>query len=147
MVQSIISFGKDQKGRCAEHLKGVNEQLRVATRVYYQWTVESRIPTPLFVPYIQGFHGWGAGEMVDGKYKQYDGVSGGHLVLFNFLDRFLGLETFLDQKSMANYIPARQRAFITAVEKHAFRDQAKRDGDVEIEAQFDGIVSQLRVCS
>lgn len=115
--------------------------------MYYEWIVESRIPTPLFVPYLQGFHGWAAGEMVDGKYTQYDGVSGGHLVVFNMLDRFLGLEMFLDLKSLANYIPARQRAFITAVEKHAFRDQAKRDGDVEVEAQLDSIVSQLRVCS
>lgn len=136
-----------QKSRCTEHLKAVNVQLRAAIRVYYEWIVESKIPTSIFVPYLQGFHGWAAGEMVDGKYTEYDGVSGGHLVLFNMLDRFLGLETFLDQKSLlANYIPVRQGAFITAVERHAFRDQAKQDGDIEVEAQLNSIVSQLRVC-
>lgn len=84
-----------------------------------------------------------AGEMVDGKYTEYDGLSGGHLVLFNLLDGFLGLDTFLDE-GFANYIPVSQRRLIASVKKHAFRDEAK--WDVELGAQLDRIVKQLRVC-
>lgn len=113
-------------------------------RVYYDQVVDSRIPHSVFVAYIQGFHGWAAGEMVNGKYTEYDGLSGGHLVLFNLLDGFLGLDTFLDEKGFANYIPVSQRRFIASVKKHAFRDEAKRD--VELETQLDRIVKQLRVC-
>lgn len=145
MVQSIIAFEKGQKGRCSEHLKAVNAHLRTALRVYYDQVIGSRIPHDIFVPYLQGFHGWAAGKMVDGKYTEYDGVSGAQMVLFNMLDGFLGLEPFLDPKEFPKYITARQRGFIDSVTKHAFREKAKQDGDPQLETQLDSIVAQLRV--
>lgn len=146
MVQSIISFEKCQRDRCNEHLKAVNACLQAALRVYYDQVVDSKIPRSIFVPYLQGFHGWAAGEMVDGKYTEYDGVSGAHMVLFNMLDSFLGLDTFLDPKAFPNYITSRQRGFISSVRKHAFREEAKRDRNVQLETQLDSIAARLRVC-
>lgn len=108
--------------------------------------VNSRIPPDIFVPYIQGFYGWAAGEVLDGKYTEYDGLSGGHLVVFNLLDVFLGLDTFIDEEKLENYIPFAQRRFIASVKKCSFREAAKRAGDVELEMQFHAIAKQLRVC-
>ena len=34
-----------------------------------------------------------------------------------------------------------------SVKKHAFREAAKRDGDVELEKQFETMVKQIRVCA
>lgn len=108
--------------------------------------IGSRIPPDIFVAYIQGFYGWAAGEMLDGKYTEYDGLSGGHLVIFNLLDVFLGLDTFIDKEKMENYIPFAQRRFISSVRKCSFRDKAKQAGDVGLEMQFNAIAKQLRVC-
>ncbi|RJE25565.1 hypothetical protein PHISCL_02105 [Aspergillus sclerotialis] len=144
IVQSIISFEQGQNQECAEHLKSVNVHLRKAMRVYYEQVIESKIPRSIFVGYMQGFHGWAAGKVVDGEYTEYDGLSGGHLVLFNLLDCFLGLNTFIDEEKFANYIPASQRRFIASVKKHSFRGQVERAGLSELEAQLDGIVKQLR---
>lgn len=84
--------------------------------------------------------------MVDGKYTENDWISGGQTVLFIMLDGFLGLNTFFDPKEFPKYIPTRQRWFIASVKKHAFREKAKQDGDVHLEAQLDSIAAQLRVC-
>lgn len=114
--------------------------------MYYDCIVESRVPRNVFVPYLQGFHGWAAGERVDGKYTEYDGVSGAQVVLFNLLDIFLGLGTFLDEQSFVKYCPVSQRRFMASVKKHAFRHKAKHNGDAELEKEFKGIARQIRVC-
>lgn len=114
--------------------------------MYHNEVISSRIPPDIFVPYIQGFYGWAAGEMLDGMYTEYDGLSGGHLVIFNLLDVFLGLDTFIDEAKLENYIPFAQRRFIASVKKCSFRDKAKQAGDGELEIQFNAIAKQLRVC-
>lgn len=146
-MQSIISFEKGYKQKCHKHLKAVNAYLPKAAKVYYDWVNEPKIPRSVFVPYLQGFHGWAAGEVVDGKYTEFDGVSGAQGVLFNLLDIFLGLKTFLDEESFVKYFPTSQRRFMDSVKKHAFREAAKRDGDVELEKQFKTMVKQIRVCA
>lgn len=146
-MQSIISFEKGYKQKCHKHLKAVNAYLPKAAKVYYDWVNEPKIPRSVFVPYLQGFHGWAAGEVVDGKYTEFDGVSGAQGVLFNLLDIFLGLKTFLDEESFVKYFPTSQRRFMDSVKKHAFREAAKRDGDVELEKQFETMVKQIRVCA
>ncbi|KAJ5101980.1 hypothetical protein NUU61_004202 [Penicillium alfredii] len=145
LVQSIISFDNGQIRDCNEHLRALNEYLRSAIRVYYNQTVSSKIPHSIFVPYLQGFHGWAAGDVADGHYTEYDGLSGGHLILFNLLDLFLGLNTFLPEEDFVKYVPARQREFLQSVKNHAFRARAKEEGKVELEKQFNGIASQMRI--
>lgn len=79
----------------------------------YTTTASStKIPRSVFVAYLQGFHGWAVGEIIDGEYIEYDGVSGAQGVLFNLLNMFLGLETFIDEESFANYFPISQRRFM-----------------------------------
>ncbi|KAJ5240661.1 uncharacterized protein N7469_002252 [Penicillium citrinum] len=145
LVQAIAAFERGQKQHCSQHLSQVNLHLRNTMRVYYETVVSSKIPHSVFVGYIQGFHGWAAGKVVDGKYKEYDGLSGGHLILFNLLDGFFGFENFLNHESMLNYIPAAQREFIESVKRHGFREEAERAGDVEVKNQLEGILKQTRV--
>jgi hypothetical protein len=145
IVQSILFYENGQKLKCKEHLKKVNLHLRTALRIYYENVIDSKIPRSVFTAYIQGFHGWAAGENVNGKYIEYDGISGAHLVLFNLLDLFLELAPFLEEQSFVNYIPASQRKFIASVKSHAFRGEAKRAGDVEVVLQLEDMVKQLRV--
>lgn len=114
--------------------------------MYYDNVIDSKIPHSVFVAYIQGFHGWAAGDIVNGKYTEYDGLSGGHLIVFNLLDGFLGLNQFLGEESFLNYIPIAQRKFLDSVKKNAFREEVEQAGDVEVKKQLDGIVKQLRVC-
>ncbi|KAJ5111074.1 hypothetical protein N7532_001609 [Penicillium argentinense] len=144
LAQAIAAFERNQKQQCSQQLAQVNWHLRNTMRVYYEYVVSSKIPHSLFVGYIQGFHGWAAGKFVDGKFKEYDGLSGGHLILFNLLDGFFGFEHFLNDESRLNYIPATQREFIESVKKHGFREEAERAGDVEVKKQLDGILKQLR---
>ena len=114
--------------------------------MYYNEVIGSRIPPDIFVAYIQGFYGWAAGEMLDGKYTEYDGLSGGHLVIFNLLDVSLGLDTSIDEAKFENYITSAQRGFIASVKKCSFRDKAKQAGDVELEMQLNAIAKQLWLC-
>lgn len=93
--------------QCNQHLKAVNTQLSTTLKVYYNEVIGSRIPPDIFMAYIQGFYGWVAGEILDGKYTEYDGLSGRHLVIFNLLDVFLGLDIFIDEAKFENYITFR----------------------------------------
>lgn len=145
-MQSIITFEKGYKKQCSEHLKTINVYLARAVRVYYDSVIDSKIPRSVFVAYLQGFHGWAAGEIIDGEYIEYDGVSGAQGVLFNLLDMFLGLEAFIDEESFVKYFPISQRRFMASVKKHSFRDKAKQNGDIELERRFDSIVRQIRLC-
>lgn len=86
----------------------------------------------MFVAYIQGFHGWAAGEMIDGTYVEYDGVSGANLVMFVMLDYFLGLKPFLKEEDFPKYFSSTQRSFLAAIKSNTFRDKAKEIGDPKI---------------
>lgn len=98
IVQSIRCYEKGQKQARLEHLQGISIQLKPVFRIYYENVVDSKIPRHVFTTYIQGFHGWAAGELVEDEYVEYDGTSGAHLVLFNVLDYPFGLEPSLTSK-------------------------------------------------
>ncbi|KAJ5894320.1 hypothetical protein N7495_006011 [Penicillium taxi] len=139
LIQSIICFEVDQKKDALSIFK------ESALKVYYEYIIESRVPRGVFKAYIQGFHGWAAGEMVDNKYVEYDGTSGAHLVLFNVLDYFLGLEPFLGEQDYVKYFSSSQRRFMASIRAHAFRTTAKQANDADLVKQFEDIAKQLRV--
>ncbi len=96
--------------------------------------------------YVQGFQGWAAGEIIDGVYVEYDGLSGNQLPFFQIVDAFVGLDPYLSEESMLRYIPFSQRKLIISLRKHSFRHKARMAGDVEIETEMQNIVKQMRVC-
>ena len=127
-------------------LKSINTQLRLPFKVYYDTLVDSKIPRSLWLSYVQGFQGWAAGEIIDGKYVEYDGLSGNQLLLFQVVDAFIGLDRYLNEENMHRYIPLSQRKLTISLRQHSFRHKAKEEGDSEIEAEMLKIVKQLRVC-
>jgi len=98
------------------------------------------------MPYVQGFQGWAAGEIIDGVYVEYDGLSGNQLPFFHIVDAFVGLDPYLSEENMLRYIPLSQRKLSISLRKHSFRHKAKLAGDIEIETEMEKIVKQLRVC-
>ena len=96
--------------------------------------------------YVQGFQGWAAGEIIDGAYVEYDGLSGNQLPFFHIIDAFLGLDPYLSEENMLRYIPLSQRKLSSSLRKHNFRHKAKLAGDVEIKSEMQEIVKQMRVC-
>jgi len=95
--------------------------------------------------YVQGFQAWGAGEIIDGVYVEYDAVSGNQLPFFHMVDAFLGLDPYLNEENMFRYIPLSQRELSAALRKHSFREKAKLAGDFEIETEMGKILKQIRV--
>ncbi|OXV07235.1 hypothetical protein Egran_05001 [Elaphomyces granulatus] len=145
IVKSIISFEQGQRDKCLHFLKSINTQLRLPLKVFYDTLVDSKIPRSVWLSYVQGFQGWAAGEIIDGKYVEYDGLSGNQLPLFQVVDAFIGLDRYLNEENVHRYMPLSQRKLTTSLRQHSFRRKAKEDGDSEIEAEMLKIVKQLRV--
>lgn len=95
--------------------------------------------------YVQGFQAWGAGEIIDGVYVEFDAVSGNQLPFFHIVDAFLGLDPYLNEENRFRYIPLSQRELSASLRKHSFRDKAKLAGDFEIETEMEKILKQIRV--
>ncbi|KAI1350073.1 hypothetical protein F5Y01DRAFT_326760 [Xylaria sp. FL0043] len=104
---------------------------------------EAHISRKYWLSYVQRFHGWSAGRQVNGKFVRFNGVSGNHILLFQVLDTFLGMEQYLGEEDMTLYIPLQQRLFCQAVKKHCFRQQLG-DSDTEIAQEFEQIAKKLR---
>lgn len=145
MVASIVQYENGQKEACLDALRKVSELLRVALKVYYETLVEGKISRTVWMPYVQGFQGWAAGEIENGTYVEYDGLSGNQLPMPFFMDAFLGLSQYLPDESMLRYIPISQRRLRDSLSRHNFREKAKLEGEAEIEEEMQRIVKQMRV--
>jgi hypothetical protein len=145
VVNSIFQYETDNKGACVASLQIIERLLRQLIKIYYDTLVDSKISRSIWMAYCQGFQGWAAGELIDGVYFEYDVLSGNQLPFCHIIDAFLGLEYYLTDQNREGYIPVRQRDFSDSVRKHSFRQQAKRSGDSEIEAEMEKIVWRMRV--
>lgn len=145
MVASITQYEKGQRDACLETLRKIVEQLRIPLRLYHETLSEDKIARSVWMPYVQGFQGWAAGEIEDGVYVEYDGLSGNQLPMSFFVDAFLGLSQYLPQENMLRYVPISQRRLRDSLSAHNFREKAKLNGDVAIEAEMHKIVKQMRV--
>ena len=146
MIQSIIYFRRGQRDACLVLLKNISAHLRYPLKVFYDGLVESKVPRSVWLSYVQGFQAWGAGEIIDGVYVEYNAVSANQVLFFRIVDAFLGLDQYLDEESMFRYIPLSQRELSASLRKHSFRDKAKLAGDFEIETEMEKILKQIRVC-
>lgn len=145
MVRAVICFEENDKVSCLNHLKNVTVRLRQLLLVFYENLTESRVSHSVWLSYVQGFQGWGVGRMVDGEFIKYDGLSGNHVLFFQALDAFLGLNRYLTDENMIRYIPVNQRELCIALKKHSFRDKLKEHGDMEIKDEVKAIVNHLKV--
>lgn len=106
---------------------------------------ELRISHSVWLSYVQAFQGWGVGRMVNGEFVKYDGLSGNHVLFFQALDAFLGMDRYLTDENMIRYIPVNQSNLCVALKKHSIRNKLKEHGDVRIEEEFKKIVNHMKV--
>ncbi|CAD6440169.1 407eb133-dff1-43af-a450-16cd04a5ef6e [Sclerotinia trifoliorum] len=145
MVLSIIAYASSSPNTCLPHLHTINARLRDLFLVFYENLTKSRVSHSVWLSYIQGFQGWGVGKMVNGEYVKYDGLSGNHVLFFQALDAFLGMDRYLSDENMERYIPIRQRELCLAFKKYSFIKVAHDEGLTEIEEEFAKMINQLKV--
>ena len=145
MVGAVMSFERNDQTPCVEHLENITFRLRHLLKVFYENLKESRVSHSVWLSYVQGFQGWGVGRMIDGEFIKYDGLSGNHVLFFQALDAFLGMDRYLTDENMLRYIPVNQREFCIALKKHSFHNNTGKDSDARIQDELNKIVNQLRV--
>lgn len=145
MVRAIICFEENDKVSCVRHLENITFRLRYLLLVFYENLTESRVSHSVWLSYVQGFQGWGVGKMIDGEFVKYDGLSGNHVLFFQALDAFLGMDRYLTDENMIRYIPVNQRKLCITLKEHSFRNNVKEHNDTRLENEFSKIVNHLKV--
>ncbi|KAI1169670.1 hypothetical protein F4777DRAFT_193630 [Nemania sp. FL0916] len=143
MVLATISFQEGRNDSCLESLKKIDVLLSQSLTLFHARMRETQISRLLWLSYVQGFHGWGVGRQIKDSFVRFNGVSGNHIVLFQVLDAFLGLDRYLPDEDMELYIPLHQRLLCETVKKYSIRQQLG-DDDAELIQQFEKIVKRLR---
>lgn len=145
MVCAIMAFEKQDQPLCGEHLDNINRRLRPLFLVFFEGLTDSRVSRSVWLSHIQGFQGWGVGRMVDGEFIKYDGLSGNHVLFFQALDAFLGMDRYLKDEDMNRYIPVNQRNLCLSLKKTSFRLRVRDESDPFLEEKVESIVKQLKV--
>jgi hypothetical protein len=151
MVHAIIAFEKGDKTACARHVANISSQMRRVLSVYFDRLHDKMVARSVWLPYVQGFDGWGVGHYDEAKkeWVKYNGLSGNQLLLFQALDAFLGIDQYLSSIDQERNIPKRQRDLCHVLRKHSFRGMLSEMGgdedEVAILRSMDDIVKKLRV--
>lgn len=147
MVHAVAAFDSGDKPSCVRHLEDVSDKLRTLLAVFYENVHDRRVSRSVWLSYVQGFQGWGVGRYVDGGYVKYDGLSGNHVLFFQALDAFLGLERYLTDENMDRYIPRNQRELCLAFKRNTLRGKMNKEDpeDERVEEALQTIVKQIRV--
>jgi len=150
-IYHLITKSIQQNAMCdraglLESLAQINVLMRNPLKIYYDTMIESKISRDIWLRYVQGFQGWAAGTIdpITGQYDEYDGLSGNQLLFSHVIDAFLGLDPYLSDENSLRYIPENQRKFSKCIREYNFREQAKQNGDKELEKEMQGVVRQMR---
>ncbi|KAI9708955.1 MAG: hypothetical protein M1820_003649 [Bogoriella megaspora] len=143
MIGAVLSFTENDRALCLACLRGTSWKLREILKSYFDNMTDARVSRAKWMSYVQGFQAWAAGEMVNGEYVEYDGLSGNHVLFFQALDAFLGFDRYLSDVDFVRYIPARQRNLCTTFRKHSFRHQLKPERDAVMLKEFETIVFRM----
>ncbi|KAL8929483.1 MAG: hypothetical protein Q9208_001152 [Pyrenodesmia sp. 3 TL-2023] len=145
IVRAIVRFNENDEASTLHHLEAITFRLRHLLRVFYENLTESRVAHSVWLSYVQGFQGWGVGKFVNGQFIKWDGLSGNHVLFFQALDAFLGMERYLTDENMDRYIPVRQRELCLAMKKYSFRDQLEGPENARIAEEIKEIVNHMKV--
>ncbi|KAJ3491149.1 hypothetical protein NLG97_g5651 [Lecanicillium saksenae] len=145
MIDAVIAFERGDAASCLRHMQSISKGISEPLKVFSETVVEHRISRTVWMPYVQGFQGWAAGEMIEGKYVEYDGLSGNQLPFFHMIDAFLGLEPYLTEENLQRYIPEAQRDLQILFRRHSFRARAQKRRQQQIETEMTSIIQRLRV--
>ncbi|KAH7324732.1 hypothetical protein B0I35DRAFT_406506 [Stachybotrys elegans] len=150
MLMAIITFAREDKEACAQHMANITASLRPILGTYYNELHDSKIPMKLWLSRVQGFFAWSAGyfDKEADKMVIYDGLTGNQVLLFIALDAFIDLESYLSPLEQEKTIPAAQRRLVVALKKHSFRrkisEEPKDEAEARIQREFGEIVKRLR---
>ncbi|KAM3485315.1 hypothetical protein MY8738_001322 [Beauveria namnaoensis] len=145
MVDAIVAFEQKRKADSLRHLQKLKPQLDEIYQIFYDGLVDAKVSRKVWLSYCQGFQGWGVGRFVDGRHVKYDGLSGNHVLIFQAIDAFFGMERYLIDENMIRYIPVRQREFTSVLRRHSIRAQIEKGQDEEIRAELSKLVHITRV--
>ncbi|KAM7187730.1 hypothetical protein V8F20_010867 [Naviculisporaceae sp. PSN 640] len=146
IIQTIIAFDRSDKPSVLRHVENINVRFRDALRVFYDNMHDSRLPRSIWMSHVQGFQAWGL-ERADGHTGETiedDGLSGSHILLFQALDSFLGIERYLSDDDWVKFVPARQRKFCETIRKYSPRGRLS-SGHAMIEEGFSKIAERFRI--
>ncbi|KAI5455769.1 hypothetical protein BGZ63DRAFT_368305 [Mariannaea sp. PMI_226] len=144
IVRAVIAFEQGQIKACANGVRKINALVRELFSIFYKNLVHQRVSRDVWLQYTQGFHGWGAGKVVDAQLMEYEGVSGSHVLAFQILDSFLNLKPYLSEQELSCYVPAKQREFSNQVRRHSFRFKIDKDTNEEIYNEMERLVQQMK---
>ncbi|KAL4956385.1 hypothetical protein BDW69DRAFT_203246 [Aspergillus filifer] len=137
---AITHYTNGNKPACLFSLNRITSLLPDLLKIFYKTLTENIISPKVWMHYVQGPTGWGAGEIINGEYVEYDGLSGSHIPFFRVVDAFLGIVAYFDAQKEGVYIPRNQRVFCDRVRQGNFRRVAEERGDMEIVHVLEGIV-------
>ncbi|KAB8300501.1 hypothetical protein EYC80_000666 [Monilinia laxa] len=146
MILSIHSY-PTSRTTTLHHLRTLTTQLRPLLQIFYTNLTPHHISPTIWLSYIQGFQGWGVGkhDPQTGAYTKYDGLSGNHVLVFQALDAFLGMDRYLTDENTRRCMPVRQRELCEALRRWSFVGRAKREGEADIVGEVEGVVRLLKV--
>ena len=145
MICAIVRYDQKNVAACLEHLENITFRLRHLLKVFYENLVESRMSKSVWLSYCQGFQGWGVGRIIDGEFVKFDGLSGNHVLCFQAIDAFLGMEKYLTDENMIRYIPVNQRRLCEELKRATFRGRLEGNEHPKLEAEFQKIVNHMKV--
>lgn len=147
MVDAIVAFEESRKADSLRRLQQLKPKLDKIYQLFYDGLVDAKVSRKVWLSYCQGFQGWGVGRVIDGRYVKYDGLSGNHVLIFQAIDAFFGMERYLIDENMIRYIPVRQREFTSVLRRHSIRAQIEKGEYEEIRAEISKLVQAMRVSS
>lgn len=141
MANATTYLSNDDIVQCQEALFSANQTLKTVLHYFYSNLNHENVNRDLWMAYVQGFHGWSAGEPLQ------DGVSGGQSLVIRAIDSFLGIRPWPTEEAEALHLPFHQRQWLNAMREYDIRTVAKMKGSTEIENELNKMVAQLRVSS
>lgn len=146
MVHSITQFNDANKSSCQRYMACLSQEVSAIFDSFRNSMHDSKMTQSIWLQYIQGFHAWAAGRLKGDMLHTYSGLSGGHTLIIQALDAFLGLEPLFPEYQLEYYVSISQRRFFSLLRKCCIRERlGESEEDLAIQAQFDVIVKQMKV--
>lgn len=146
IIHAIFHHHNSDHDLCLKDLKDLSERVQALFKGFSRAMHESQMVRSVWLQYVQGFHAWGTERMDDNELKTFDGLSGGHVLVIQALDAFIGLEPLFNEEQLQMYTSFNQRRFISLICKHNFRQRLGRTAVSEdMEFYFNAIAKQLKV--
>ncbi|KAI2473630.1 hypothetical protein F4781DRAFT_379654 [Annulohypoxylon bovei var. microspora] len=141
---ALDSYQHGRKAACLQSLKSINSTLHQLILLFHQQMKEVHISRKIWLNYVQGFHGWGVGKMIDNEFVSFNGVSGNHILVFQALDALLGMERYLPDEDMERYIPSSQRSLCKTIKNNPTRQSLRSDEDPMLKGELEALVNQIK---